>query len=387
MASGKVPLFGKRSSVAEAARALSAELEALPAGQVPAELEELSRQLRTAGVGDGGDLLQEVLDALPEPAGVLGRDGRLQRTNFLLDALLGPGRSGGRTLLEATRSAELGELAARALTGGTDRKELTLPSLQKIVMASLAPLPGQRALVLLRDLTETKRADSMRRDFVANASHELRTPVAAISGAVETLLGGGITLDPAARSFIEMIERHAGRLTRLTQDLLDLSRLESGEWRVELGAVEVAPLYDTVLELVRARAAQRKVTVVADAPQKLRVMADRRALEQILVNLLDNAIKFSPESGRVTVLADGAGSHIVISVIDQGIGIEPRHLQRIFERFYRVDSGRAREAGGTGLGLAIVKHLTQAQGGEVGVESGAGGSRFWVRLRAAANAP
>ena len=380
-------LFPKRGSLLEAARALKAELEGIAPGQVPAEfteLQDLARVLRSLGPGAaGGDLLQEVLDALPDPAGVLGRDGKLQRTNFLMDALLGPGRSQGRTLLEATRSAELGEAAARALAGTTDRRELTLPALQKIALASVAPLPGSRGLVLLRDLTEAKRADATRRDFVANASHELRTPVAAISGAVETLLSGGITLDPAARSFIEMIERHAIRLTRLTQDLLDLSRLESGEWRVELGAVELLPLYDTVLELVLGRSSQRKVNVLADAPAGLKVLADRRALEQILVNLLDNAIKFSPEGGRVTLLADGAGSHVVLSVIDQGMGIEPRHLQRIFERFYRVDSGRAREAGGTGLGLAIVKHLTQAQGGEVGVESGAGGSRFWVKLRAA----
>jgi two-component system phosphate regulon sensor histidine kinase PhoR len=379
-----VALFPKRGSLLEAARALKAELEGVAPGQLPAELDELARVLRSLGPGAAGsDLLQEVLDALPEPAGVLGRDGKLQRTNFLLDALLGPGRSQGRTLLEATRSAELGEAGAKALGGGTERRELTLPALQKIVLASLAPLPGTRALVLLRDLTEAKRADATRRDFVANASHELRTPVAAISGAVETLLSGGITLDPAARSFIEMIDRHSSRLTRLTQDLLDLSRLESGEWRVELGAVELLPLYDTVLELVRGRTSHRKVTVLADAPAGLKVLADRRALEQILVNLLDNAIKFSPEGGRVTLLADGAGAHVVLSVIDQGMGIEPRHLQRIFERFYRVDAGRAREAGGTGLGLAIVKHLTQAQGGEVGVESGAGGSRFWVKLRAA----
>ena len=382
-------LFSRKIPLAEAARALRAELDGGLPAVLPPEVEELARLLRGVGRMDipvpPSDLLQELLDALAEPAGVLEKDGRLQRTNFHLDTLLGSGRSLGRTLLEVTRSAALGEAAARALAGGTDRRELTLPALQKIVQVSLAPLTGGRALVIVRDLTEAKRGEAMRRDFVANASHELRTPVAAISGAVETLLGGGITLDPAARSFIEMIERHAGRLTRLTQDLLDLSRLESGEWRVELGAVEVAPLYDTVLELVRDRTSQRKVSAHADAPPKLRVMADRRALEQILVNLLDNAIKFSPEGGRVTLLADGTGTHVVLSVIDQGPGIEPRHLARIFERFYRADSGRAREAGGTGLGLAIVKHLANAQGGEVGVESGAGGSRFWVRLRAAAS--
>jgi len=197
------------------------------------------------------------------------------------------------------------------------------------------------------------------------------------------LLAGGIPLDETARSFVEMINRHCQRLTRLTQDLLDLSRLEAGEWHVEMGAIDVLPLCEQALELVRARASSRGVFLSTDAPPKLRLLGDRRGIEQILVNLLDNAIKFSPEKGRVTLLADATNSHIVLSVIDQGAGIEPRHLERIFERFYRVDTGRAREAGGTGLGLAIVKHLAQAQGGEVGVESGQGGSRFWVKLRAA----
>jgi len=387
-------LFSRKIPMLDAARALSADLRqhGLPSSSSSElrELEEVARFLRDidrpATPAESGDPLQEVLDALPDPAGVLERDGKLSRTNFQLDTLLGPGRSLGRTLLESTRCAELSEAATRALGGATERRELTLPALQKIVLASLAPVSGGRAFLVLRDLTEQKRSEATRRDFVANASHELRTPVAAISGAAETLLSGGIPLDETARSFVEMINRHCGRLTRLTQDLLDLSRLEAGEWHVEMGALEVQPLCEQAIELVRARAAQRKVVLAVDAPPRLRVLADRRALEQVLVNLLDNAIKFSPEGGRVTLLADGTGSHVVLSVIDAGAGIEPRHLERIFERFYRVDSGRAREAGGTGLGLAIVKHLAQAQGGEVGVESGQGGSRFWVKLRAAASA-
>ncbi len=383
-------LFSRKIPFAEAARALTADLRqnGLTSAVSP-ELEELSRLLREHEpkpvVEDTGDLLQSVLEALPDPAGVIERDGKLSRSNYQLDALLGPGRSIGRTLLEATRSVDLADAVTRALGGATERRELTLPALQKIVLASVAPVARNRALLVVRDLTEQKRSEATRRDFVANASHELRTPVAAISGAAETLLSGGIALDETARSFVEMINRHCSRLTRLTQDLLDLSRLEAGEWHVEMSALEVQPLCEQAIELVRARATQRKITLSVDSPARLRVLADRRALEQVLVNLLDNAIKFSPEGGRVTLLADGTSSHIVLSVIDTGAGIEPRHLERIFERFYRVDSGRAREAGGTGLGLAIVKHLVQAQGGEVGVESGQGGSRFWVKLRATAS--
>jgi two-component system phosphate regulon sensor histidine kinase PhoR len=389
-----MPLFSRKVPFAEAARALVSELQqhGLPSAISP-ELEELLRLLRPIERGAEStmppDPMQGFLDSLPDPAGVLERNGKLVQSNYLLDALLGPGRSLGRSLLEATRSAELGELATQVLAGASQKRELTLPGLQKIVLASLAPIStrdGNRALVILRDLTEQKRSEATRRDFVANASHELRTPVAAISGAAETLLAGGIQLDETARSFVEMINRHCQRLTRLTQDLLDLSRLEAGEWHVEMGAIDVLPLCEQALELVRARASSRGVSLSIDAPPKLRLVGDRRGLEQILVNLLDNAIKFSPDKGRVTLLADGTNNHIVLSVIDQGAGIEPRHLERIFERFYRVDTGRAREAGGTGLGLAIVKHLAQAQGGEVGVESGQGGSRFWVKLRAAAMA-
>jgi two-component system phosphate regulon sensor histidine kinase PhoR len=389
-----MPLFSRKVPFAEAARALVSELQqhGLPSAISP-ELEELARLLRPIERGAEStmppDPVQGFLDSLPDPAGVLERNGKLVQSNYLLDSLLGPGRSLGRSLLEATRSAELGELATQVLAGASQKRELTLPGLQKIVLASLAPIAtreGNRALVILRDLTEQKRSEATRRDFVANASHELRTPVAAISGAAETLLAGGIQLDETARSFVEMINRHCQRLTRLTQDLLDLSRLEAGEWHVEMGAIDVQPLCEQALELVRARASSRGVSLSSDAPAKLRLVGDRRGLEQILVNLLDNAIKFSPDKGRVTLLADGTNNHIVLSVIDQGAGIEPRHLERIFERFYRVDTGRAREAGGTGLGLAIVKHLAQAQGGEVGVESGQGGSRFWVKLRAAAMA-
>jgi two-component system phosphate regulon sensor histidine kinase PhoR len=231
-------------------------------------------------------------------------------------------------------------------------------------------------------MTEEKRLENVRRDFIANASHELRTPVAAITGAVETLLSSGKLLDSAARGFVEMIARHADRLSRLTRELLDLSRLERGEFQVELGPLELAPLVAASLELVRGRADAKRIKLGFDGPPGLRAIADRRALEQILTNLLDNAVKFTPEGGRVTVLADGTGPSVVLSVLDTGPGIEPRHRGRLFERFYRVDTGRARENGGTGLGLAIVKHLAQVQHGEVGVESGQGGSRFWVKLPA-----
>jgi two-component system phosphate regulon sensor histidine kinase PhoR len=204
--------------------------------------------------------------------------------------------------------------------------------------------------------------------------------VTAISAAAETLLDGGMQLDEQARSFVQVIARHAERLKRLTDDLLDLSRLETGVWKPTLGPVQLAPLGAAVIELYRASADEKQITLGSDVPENLRARADRRALEQILVNLLDNAIKFTPPRGRVTLLGDGLGPAVMLSVVDTGPGIEPQHQPRIFERFYRADAGRSRDQGGTGLGLAIVKHLTQSQGGEVGVESNKGGSRFWVKL-------
>ena len=385
-------LFTRRVPLLEATRtvreALTAEGTSAPELHELIELIEQFRHKLAAPAGSGAQIgLQEMLDALPNPAGVLDDRGRLGSTNAKLDLLLGAGRSIGRTLVEATRSAELGEAAATATAVGgvATRREVFLPSLQRTVMASLAPLSGRRALVVLRDLSEQKAAETSRRDFVSNASHELRTPVAAIAGAAETLLGG-VPLDPAARGFVEIIARHSQRLSRLAQELLDLSRLESGEFHPELSAVDLPQLFDEAAELVKARAQEKNVALAVDSPPALRALADRRALEQILVNLLDNAIKFTPTGGRVTLLADGTVNAVLLSVIDTGAGIEQRHLGRLFERFYRVDNGRARENGGTGLGLSIVKHLAQAQGGEVGVESGPGGSRFWVKLRSAPTA-
>jgi two-component system phosphate regulon sensor histidine kinase PhoR len=283
--------------------------------------------------------------------------------------------------METTRSAELDDLASRALAGWAERREMTLPALEnKVVEAVLAPLPASRALLVLRDLTAVKRAEVVRRDFIANASHELRTPVSAISGAAETLVA--MRVEEAARPFLEIIARQSVRLSRLTGDLLDLSLLESGRWPLEMGAYEAQPICEGALQLVRERADAKAIDLCADVPASLSLRADARATEQILVNLLDNAIKYTPAGGRVTLLADAAGRHVMLSVLDTGPGIEARHQQRIFERFYRVDGGRARSEGGSGLGLAIVKHLAQAQGGEVGVESGRGGSRFWVRLPA-----
>jgi len=180
-----------------------------------------------------------------------------------------------------------------------------------------------------------------------------------------------------------MIARQAERLARLTQDLLDLSRIESGQWSMEPGPMEVAPAVQAVLDLQAERAVQKGIRLVQEVAPGTVARADARALEQVLVNLVDNAIKYTPAPGTVRVAAARGERDVLLSVSDTGPGIDAHHLPRLFERFYRADPGRARDQGGTGVGLAIVKHLVQAQGGDVGVESGPGGSRFWVRLPAA----
>jgi two-component system phosphate regulon sensor histidine kinase PhoR len=237
-------------------------------------------------------------------------------------------------------------------------------------------------LVLARDITDAKRAEATRRDFVANASHELRTPISAIRAAAETLAGGAVGDPAAAQAFLDIITRQAERLARLTQDLLDLSRIESRQWKLEPRPVEMQALAIQVAELLGGTAREKGLSLALSVPAEAVVQADARALEQVLVNLLDNAIKYTA-TGRVEVSAAREGTDWVLGVRDTGPGIARHHLPRIFERFYRVDAGRSRDQGGTGLGLAIVKHLVQGMGGEVGVESDDSGTRFWVRLAAA----
>jgi len=375
-----MPLFRRAVSLSEAVSVVRAALAANPAAPLPEDLLDLLASLRRRDplpAAPGPVRESGLLEAFPEPAGLLEEGGRFAASNTAMDTLLA-GRTVGRTVLQATRCVELSESAARAFRDGSQQCELTLPGLGKAVHATISPLSMGGALLVLRDLTAQKRAETVRRDFIANASHELRTPVAAITGAAETLLE--MHVDDGPRSFIEMIARQGARLARLTSDLLDLSKLEAGQWPVEPGVFDVLPICESAIELVRERAQAKEIHLGADVAAELRFRADPRAMEQILVNLLDNAIKHTPHGGRVTLLGDWAGTQVMVSVLDTGPGIEPRHQQRIFERFYRADNGRARSDGGSGLGLAIVKHLAQAQGGEAGVESGRGGSRFWIRL-------
>jgi two-component system phosphate regulon sensor histidine kinase PhoR len=241
-------------------------------------------------------------------------------------------------------------------------------------------------LMVFHDVTKMRRLEEMRTQFVANVSHELRTPVTSIKGFVETLLDGAHQDEEDRKRFLGIIARHVDRLDNIFEDLLTLSRLEQGgeSASVTLTPYAVADTLRAAIELCKPKAQQSEVEVFCEAPQNLRALVNPNLLEQAVVNLLDNAIKYSPRGSQVHVRAVGEGDSVRISVSDSGIGIPSSHLERIFERFYRIDAARSRKAGGTGLGLSIVKHIAQAHGGAASVKSQVGkGSEFSIVLRAA----
>jgi signal transduction histidine kinase len=237
---------------------------------------------------------------------------------------------------------------------------------------------------VVRDVTETRRLDAIRRDFVANASHELKTPVASIRAAAETLRDGAIDDPEAAHRFTDQLERDADRLGRIVSDLLDLSRLETGSERLERAALDAIAEDEVARRQEQAERAGVSLTVQLDGVPSIR--GSNRDLALMTANLIDNAIRYTPSGGSVAVEVRAQRETVVLRVRDTGVGIPQRDLPRVFERFYRVDQARSRETGGTGLGLSIVRHVSENHGGEVTVTSELGqGSTFEVRLPTAAD--
>ncbi len=236
-------------------------------------------------------------------------------------------------------------------------------------------------LIVIHDITEARRVDAMRRDFIANVSHELKTPLTSIKGFVETLLEGALDDKENARHFLSIIKDHAERLDNLVNDLLSLSYLESKEISLKKEATGVRYLLDDILASFKSQLKKKSVEAKNDLPPDLSVKADKDKLGQVFTNLIDNAVKFNREGGSVRVYSEEAGGDIKFVVEDTGVGIPGKDIPRIFERFYRVDKARSSEVGGTGLGLSIVKHIVELHGGTVGVESSDGaGSKFWLTL-------
>jgi two-component system phosphate regulon sensor histidine kinase PhoR len=333
------------------------------------------------------DLLSRVLQGMREGVLLLDREGQVALANAALREmlLLGP-EVVGKSPLEVIRNAELKHMLDEAAEGDeTVTGEIELGDLKpRRLLVHVAALPGEAGglLAVFVDVTDLRRLETIRRDFVANVSHELRTPVAAVRSAAETLRKA-IDSDPAAAlDFIDIIERQAQRLQRLVEDLLDLARIESRQLRLSVEPVMLGTAVGHTLSLFREGALAKGMRLSAEIADDLPpARADRRALEQVLSNLIDNAVKYGSEGASITVRATAQDGMLRVSVSDTGPGIEAKHLPRLFERFYRVDAGRSRELGGTGLGLSIVKHMVESMGGRVSVETAPGtGTTFAFTL-------
>ena len=282
-----------------------------------------------------------------------------------------------QTLLTATQCAELDELLkisrGKADSSEPVRGEVVLHAFQGKIMQVLicrSPIAGvapSEHLILLRDITNLRRLETMRRDFVANVSHELRTPLSSVMAMTETLLDGALEDEEVARHFLRTIMRETDRLVRLTADLLDLSRAETRP--VSRSESDVAVLVRDVVSRLSSQTAKAGIAMSTDVPEHLRVECDEDEISQVLMNLIENAVKYTPKGGSVTVTAHDFESRIDVEVSDSGIGIMRQDLPRLFERFYRVDKARSRQSGGTGLGLSIVKHIIERHRGGLWVRS------------------
>ena len=374
-------------------------------GELEEGLNELAQTLtrRLQDMTAESEKLQSILSCMMEGVIVLDTDGKVMLVNEKARTMFDlPADTGVRRLssVEVSRHPEMQALIHEVVEGdggrGSLHRELTLGD-DRWFAVNAARLEHSRQellgyVLVFHEVTELKRLEQIRADFVANVSHEMRTPLTAIQGYAETLLHNPPG-DPAmARQFLNVVTRHSERLGRLIDDLLALSDLEMGNANVRMQRVATRPLLERVLELFRQQASEKRIRIRiradagADIPD---LLGDEDRLQQLLINLIDNALKYTPDRGEVLVQAGmepGADGErrLALSVSDTGCGIPEKDLPRLTERFYRVDKARSRELGGTGLGLAIVKHITQAHGGDLKIESQLGkGTRVSIYLQSA----
>ena len=337
--------------------------------------------------------LDTILRGMGEGLMVADTHGTVTLTNPAFRTLFALGEEvEGKPLIDLTRHPALHEGFRKVVASGSEQlEEITLRlSEEKTILTHWVPLLEnglvQGVVAVFHDISDHKKLEKIRRDFVANVSHELRTPVTIIKGYAETLLSGALTENPErACRFIEIIYSHSERLAHLIGDLLTLSEIESGDLAMERHPISMDGVVRGVVALLEPKAQQKQITVTCSGlEQAPPIQGDRGRLEQVMVNLLDNAIKYTPDGGKVGVTITDEGEMVRVSVTDSGIGIPEKYLPRIFERFYRVDSARSRDQGGTGLGLSIVKHIIQIHGGSVSVTSTHGtGSTFSFTLQKA----
>jgi two-component system phosphate regulon sensor histidine kinase PhoR len=326
-------------------------------------------------------LLETLLNSMQEAVIAVGSDSRALWVNGRMQKLMGSSVRLGAPVVETGRDPEF----LAAISGALQRRELTVTRATsllagRVFQVTAAPMLPSGAVAVLHDLSGSERLEKTRRDFIANVSHELRTPLTSIQGYAETLLDSA-DADSTTREFLEIILKNAARMSRLTQDLLVLARVESGEQRFEQRPVSPADLLNEVVKSLAMSASECGMEVIVAEATETPVLADPQAIHQVLSNLMRNAMAYAREGRKIVLAARRTAEGVEFSVQDFGPGIASEHLPRIFERFYRVDKARSRESGGTGLGLAIVKHIVRAHGGEARAESHLGhGSTFFFVL-------
>ena len=358
--------------------------------QMAAQLEE-----RLQTVSKERNQREAVLSSMVEGVLAVDTDGHIISLNKAAAQFFNvfrPETAPGRSIEEVFRNIKLQRFVAEVLKGQEAREcELVVQNNRTYHLqargTNLLGLQGRRigAVVVFNDVSRLRRLENLRRDFVANVSHELKTPITSIKGFVETLLDGAIKDPVEAERFLKIVAKHADRLNAIIEDLLMLSRLEQdGKEGMEMQKTGLCGLMNSAVEVCARRAAEKNITINVECSEELTATVNPPLIEQALINLIGNAVKYSADGKTVTVSACAEKGGALLTVQDQGFGIEERHLERLFERFYRVDSGRSRQEGGTGLGLSIVKHIAQAHGGTVSVQSRYGeGSTFSIFLPAA----
>lgn len=352
-------------------------------------LEAVQRQLYQEAAQTEAEQ-QALFNSMSEGVLLLSQDGHVQLVNRSLQEFFGlKTEVRGQTIMEAFRLQELAEVTRRLPQERiVQGREFQLPGVRgrwlEVNAAAVFDREGIQhgCILVFHDLTRLKQLESTRQEFVANVSHELRTPLSLIKGFVETLLDGARNDPELSVRFLRTIEKHTDRLTYLIEDLLTISRLESGQIVMNLHEVDLKEEVTHVIEDLQARAGEKNTRLQNDVPAELRARADTDRLHQVLFNLIENAIKYGKAAGTITVGGESNSKGMAeLWVRDDGPGIPAEAIDRIFERFYRVDRARSRETGGTGLGLSIVKHIIQAHGGEVWVKSEQGqGATFYFTL-------
>ena len=327
--------------------------------------------------------LESAFAAMIEGVLILDSNNRIETLNNGLMNILGRRDTDmiNKTPLEVFRNVELQNALERFREmRGSVLQEITLgdesPIILDVNISSIHGLPGgeEKTMMVFHDVTRLKKLERIREDFVANVTHEIKTPLTAIIGFIETLEGGALEDSATKKKFLQIISQHAHRLNRLVDDLLTLSSIELGEIKLHFEGISVAHIVENVLPVIQAKTGEKKLTIHDDIPTGLPlIMANRDRVAQVILNILDNAVKFTEEMGKISITAveDGRGS-VVVKIADTGIGIPRSEIPRLGERFYRVDKARSRELGGVGLGLSIVKHLMKAHRGRIEIESSPG---------------